>query len=109
MPEPAEGEAVRSRLLMVTEILEFRAENFQQLLAPPRRKESDFFFEPFLMACVDAEPERERQDGERSREGKGERIGINTLTAEELKWSSYKGLTVDTLAHRGDEGRGYLR
>ena len=24
-------------------------------------------------------------------------------------WSSYKGLTVDTLAHRGDEGRGYLR
>jgi len=26
-----------------------------------------------------------------------------------LKWSSYKGLTVDTLAHRGDEGRGYLR
>ena len=26
-----------------------------------------------------------------------------------LFWSSYKGLTVDTLAHRGDEGRGYLR
>ena len=25
------------------------------------------------------------------------------------EWSSYKGLTVDTLAHRGDEGRGYLR
>ncbi len=43
------------------------------------------------------------------RESKKERIGINTLTAEKLKWSSYKGLTVDTLAHRGDEGRGYLR
>jgi hypothetical protein len=27
------------------EILEFRAENFQQLLAPPRRKEFDFLFE----------------------------------------------------------------
>ena len=80
---------------MVLEILEFRAENFQQLLAPPprgeRRKESDFFFEPLFWV------------------GKGRRIGINTLTAEELKWSSYKGLTVDTLAHRGDEGRGYLR
>ena len=29
--------------------------------------------------------------------------------AEKGNWSSYKGLTVDTLAHRGDEGRGYLR
>lgn len=28
---------------------------------------------------------------------------------EGWEWSSYKGLTVDTLAHRGDEGRGYLR
>lgn len=26
-----------------------------------------------------------------------------------LKRSSYKGLTVDTLAHRGEEGRGYRR
>ena len=26
-----------------------------------------------------------------------------------MQWSSYKELTVDTLAHRGDEGRGYLR
>lgn len=25
------------------------------------------------------------------------------------KWSSYKGLTVDTLAHRGDEGRSNRR
>ena len=24
-------------------------------------------------------------------------------------WSSYKGLTVDTLTRRGDEGRDYLR
>ena len=30
---------------MDQEILEFRAENFQQLLAPPRRKEFDFLFE----------------------------------------------------------------
>ena len=29
--------------------------------------------------------------------------------SRDLHWSSYKGLTVDTLAHRGDEGRGYLR
>jgi hypothetical protein len=28
---------------MDQEILEFRAENFQQLLAPPRRKEFDCF------------------------------------------------------------------
>lgn len=32
-----------------------------------------------------------------------------TLNAGSVNWSSYKGLTVDTLAHRGDEGRGYLR
>lgn len=32
-----------------------------------------------------------------------------TLNVGSVNWSSYKGLTVDTLAHRGDEGRGYLR
>ena len=32
-----------------------------------------------------------------------------TVSVLEVNWSSYKGLTVDTLAHRGDEGRGYLR
>ena len=32
-----------------------------------------------------------------------------TWSVIEINWSSYKGLTVDTLAHRGDEGRGYLR
>ena len=37
------------------------------------------------------------------------RMGINPPNAEEFNWSSYKELTVDTLAHRGDEGRGYLR
>jgi hypothetical protein len=36
-------------------------------------------------------------------------MGINPPNAEEFNWSSYKELTVDTLAHRGDEGRGYLR
>ncbi len=30
-------------------------------------------------------------------------------SVREINWSSYKGLTADTLAHRGDEGRGYLR
>lgn len=32
-----------------------------------------------------------------------------TASVLEIKWSSYKELTADTLAHRGDEGRGYLR
>ena len=38
-----------------------------------------------------------------------ERMGDNRLKHWEILWSSYKGLTVDTLAYRGDEGRGYLR
>ncbi len=38
-----------------------------------------------------------------------ERMGLNSLKHWKDNWSSYKGLTVDTLAHRGDEGRGYLR
>ena len=39
------------------------------------------------------------------------RVLILPMRRDELGriWSSYKGLTVDTLAHRGDEGRGYLR
>ncbi|MFZ9115298.1 MAG: hypothetical protein ACO24D_19455, partial [bacterium] len=32
-----------------------------------------------------------------------ERIGLNSLKHWKIEWSSYKGLTVDTLAHRGDE------
>lgn len=32
-----------------------------------------------------------------------------TASVLEIIWSSYKELTADTLAHRGDEGRGYLR
>ena len=39
----------------------------------------------------------------------GEEV-FNDFKALEREYrSSYKGLTVDTLAHRGDEGRGYLR
>ena len=55
---------------------------------------------------------------ERSRDSEDSRVQISIVSF--LKgdgmvgiriqiWSSYEGLTVDTLAHRGDEGRGYLR
>ena len=40
---------------------------------------------------------------------KAEESVSTTVSILEINWSSYKGLTVDTLAHRGDEGRGYLR
>jgi hypothetical protein len=43
------------------------------------------------------------------REGYLIQKGNNKPSTGSDKWSSYKGLTVDTLAHRGDEGRGYLR
>ena len=50
MPKPAQSKPARAEIGKVLEILEFRAENFQQLLAPPPRgegrKEFDFFFEP---------------------------------------------------------------
>ena len=39
----------------------------------------------------------------------GEESVSTTVSVMEINWSSYKGLTADTLAHRGDEGRGYLR
>ena len=37
------------------------------------------------------------------------RICFNNSKRFGDEWSSYKELTADTLAHRGDEGRGYLR
>ena len=43
------------------------------------------------------------------KEVKAEEWVSTTLNVGSVNWSSYKGLTVDTLAHRGDEGRGYLR
>ena len=46
--------------------------------------------------------------------GENQRLKLKNLlstavSVQEVNWSSYKGLTADTLAHRGDEGRGYLR
>ena len=45
------------------------------------------------------------------RTGRSSKLGNGFQQPKRLivNWSSYKGLTVDTLAHRGDEGRGYLR
>ena len=47
-------------------------------------------------------------------ESKSQKLSVTSIRENgdkkpEVRWSSYKGLTVDTLAHRGDEGRGYLR
>ncbi len=52
----------------------------------------------------DVSDKAERKSREEARERES-----TPLNTEKRNWSSYKGLTVDTLAHRGDEGRGYLR
>jgi hypothetical protein len=60
----------------------------------PRGGESDQSFDAALISMRDA-----------SKLGNGSQQPKRLI----VNWSSYKGLTVDTLAHRGDEGRGYLR
>lgn len=86
------------------EILEFRAESFQRLFTPPRREEFDSVFQ--TIKAPDYSGDREIKG---RREVKAEEWVSTTLNVGSVNWSSYKGLTVDTLAHRGDEGRGYLR
>ena len=86
------------------EILEFRAESFQRLFAPPRSEEFDSAFQ-----TIKALERAGNRRINRWREVKAEEWVSTTLNVESVNWSSYKGLTVDTLAHRGDEGRGYLR
>jgi hypothetical protein len=90
--------------------IEFRAETFQcsskYLANPAREREFDCGIQTTSMS-----EEELRTVGiqEFRQAGESARIGLNSLKHWEGNWSSYKGLTVDTLAHRGDEGRGYLR
>jgi hypothetical protein len=92
--------------LVIGKILEFRAESFQWLAAPPRRREFDGTIEIVVQSIREIGKPIDGSEGQREY---CVRKAHNTPSIGSYKWSSYKGLTVDTLAHRGDEGRGYLR
>lgn len=81
----------------------FRAEHGNRLA--PRREEVSQT-NPLMSCC-----RRSWDDNPEIKNNESAKLGNGFQQPKRLivNWSSYKGLTVDTLAHRGDEGRGYLR
>ena len=71
----------------IKKILEFRAESFQQLLLPPRRKEFDGVIEPLQYEWLYRETETVTKNGA----GNCGRIAFNKLTAGRLNGQATKG------------------
>ena len=88
-------------MMILGRSMTLRAESSNRLT--PRREEVSV-----TGALPKAEPLRLETGAEVRRETKAGN-GFQQPERLTVKWSSYKGLTVDTLAHRGDEGRVYLR